>query len=41
MMARGDTPRGAGGVESMVPARLFVEQLRKRGVNVTEQLAFK
>jgi lysine 6-dehydrogenase len=40
MMAHGETPRGAGGVESMVPARPFVEQLRKRGVNVTEQLIF-
>jgi lysine 6-dehydrogenase len=41
MMAHGETPRGAGGVESMVPARAFVEQLRKRGVNVTENLTFQ
>ena len=36
MMARGQTPRGAGGVETMVPARPFVEELRRRGLNVTE-----
>ena len=30
MMARGQTPRGAGGVESMVPARPFVEELGAR-----------
>jgi lysine 6-dehydrogenase len=38
MMARGATPRGAGGVETMVPARPFVEGLRHRGINVTEQV---
>jgi lysine 6-dehydrogenase len=36
MMARGETARGAGGVESMVPAKPFVEALRQRGINVTE-----
>ncbi|HEY84483.1 MAG TPA: hypothetical protein G4N96_05140 [Chloroflexi bacterium] len=36
MMARGGTPQGAGGVETQVPARPFVEELRKRGINVTE-----
>jgi lysine 6-dehydrogenase len=36
MMARGDTPRGSGGVESMVPARLFVEELRRRGFDLSE-----
>jgi lysine 6-dehydrogenase len=41
MMARGDTPRGAGGVESMVPARPFVKQLRRRGVNVTQQVSLR
>jgi lysine 6-dehydrogenase len=35
MMARGQTPRGAGGVEIQVPARPFVEELQRRGVNVT------
>ena len=38
MMAEGRTPRGAGGVESQVPARAFVEQLRRRGLSVTERL---
>jgi lysine 6-dehydrogenase len=38
MMAQGRTPRGAGGVESQVPAGLFVEQLRRRGLSVTERL---
>jgi lysine 6-dehydrogenase len=36
MMARGETPRGAGGVEIMVPARRFVEALRHRGIDVDE-----
>ena len=31
MMAEGRTPRGAGGVETQVPARAFVEELRRRG----------
>jgi lysine 6-dehydrogenase len=38
MMAQGQTPRGAGGVETLVPARPFVEELRRRGINVTEQV---
>ncbi len=38
MMARGQTPRGAGGVEKMVPARPYVEELRRRGIRVTEQV---
>ncbi len=41
MMARGDTPRGAGGVETQVPASLFVSELRRRGLNVTEQVTLK
>jgi lysine 6-dehydrogenase len=40
MMARGETPKGAGGVEKMVPARAYVEALRKRGINVTENVTF-
>ncbi len=36
MMAHGLTPRGAGGVEVMVPARPFVEEMRRHGLNVTE-----
>jgi lysine 6-dehydrogenase len=38
MMAEGQTPRGAGGVETQVPARPFVEELRRRGIDVTEQV---
>jgi len=38
MMARGETPRGAGGVEQQVPARSYVEQLRQHGIEVTEQV---
>jgi len=41
MMARGETPRGAGGVENQVPAALFVAGLRRRGLNVTEQITFE
>jgi lysine 6-dehydrogenase len=41
MMARGQTPRGAGGVEKLVPARPFVEQLNRRGIRVTEQVTIK
>ena len=37
MMARGDTPRGAGGVERMVPAKAYVDSLRVRGIQVTEK----
>ncbi|MEW5960214.1 MAG: saccharopine dehydrogenase C-terminal domain-containing protein [Chloroflexota bacterium] len=38
MMARGQTPRGAGGVEKQVPARPYVEQLRRHGIAVYEQV---
>jgi lysine 6-dehydrogenase len=41
MMARGQTPRGAGGVETQVPAGPFVEELRKRGLNVTESVSYE
>lgn len=41
MMARGQTLHGAGGVESMVPARPFVEELGRRGLNVSEQVTLK
>jgi len=41
MMAHGQTPRGAGGVESMVPAKPFVEQLNRRGLKVKEQLTYR
>lgn len=36
MMARGQTPRGAGGVEKQVPARPYIEELRRHGISVTE-----
>jgi lysine 6-dehydrogenase len=39
MMVRGETPRGAGGVETQVPASLFVTKLRQRGLNVTEEVS--
>ncbi len=38
MMTRGETPRGAGGVEKMVPAGPFVQALRQRGIQVTERI---
>lgn len=38
LMAKGGTPRGAAGVETQVPARPFVEELRRRGITVTEQV---
>lgn len=38
MMARGATPRGAGGLETMVPARPYIEELRRHGLQVTEQV---
>jgi lysine 6-dehydrogenase len=38
MMARGITPRGAGGVESFVPAVPFVNELRRRGFLIKEKV---
>jgi lysine 6-dehydrogenase len=38
MMARGQTPRGAGGVERLVPAQPFVEELERRGFDITERV---
>jgi lysine 6-dehydrogenase len=38
MMARDETPRGAGGVEVMVPAGPFVRELHLRGINVEERI---
>jgi lysine 6-dehydrogenase len=40
MMANNQTPRGAGGVEKMVPARLYVDELNKRGIQVTQELTY-
>src|SRR5439155_22825424 len=34
MMARAQTRPGAGGVETMEPARLYVDELRRRGIDV-------
>ncbi len=41
MAAQGLTPRGAGGVETMVPAQPFVAALRQRGINVKEKVAMQ
>lgn len=38
MAARGQTPRGAGGVETFVPAEQFVEELRRRGFHLTQRV---
>jgi lysine 6-dehydrogenase len=38
MMAQGEMPHGAGGVETMVPAKPFVEGLRARGISVREEV---
>jgi lysine 6-dehydrogenase len=40
MMARGETPKGAGGVEKMVPAKAFVDELNRRGIKVREEITF-
>jgi len=39
MMARGQTPPGAGGVETQVPARPFVEELACRGIHLSERVS--
>ncbi len=41
MMARGETPRGAGGLETFVPAQPYVQELRRHGLNVTEQVTLR
>ncbi len=38
MMVRGETPRGAGGLETFVPAGRFIQELRRRGIPVREQV---
>lgn len=38
MMAHGQTPYGAGGVESFIPTLPYIEELRKRGMNVREEV---
>jgi lysine 6-dehydrogenase len=40
MMARGETPKGAGGVEKMVPAKVFVDELNRHGIKVREEITF-
>lgn len=41
MMAHGRTPHGSGGVEKMVPAKDFVDELDRRGVPVTRRLTVR
>jgi lysine 6-dehydrogenase len=38
MAARGQTPRGAGGVEAFVPAALFLAELQRRGFQITQRV---
>ena len=38
MMAHGLTPRGAGGVETFVPAVPFMQELKRRGFHIKEQV---
>ncbi|MBC7250753.1 MAG: saccharopine dehydrogenase NADP-binding domain-containing protein [Anaerolineae bacterium] len=39
MMARGETPRGAGAVETFVPPTAFVAELRQRGFDLRERVS--
>jgi lysine 6-dehydrogenase len=38
MAARGQTPHGAGGVEAFVPAGPFLDDLRRRGFQITQRV---
>ncbi|MFN3309903.1 MAG: saccharopine dehydrogenase C-terminal domain-containing protein, partial [Anaerolineales bacterium] len=40
MMAKGETPRGAGGVEKMVPPEPFVKALGERGIKVQVEIRY-
>ena len=40
MNAKGQTPRGVKPVETGVPAQLFVDEMKKRGISMTEELTF-
>ncbi|MCS7248006.1 MAG: saccharopine dehydrogenase NADP-binding domain-containing protein [Anaerolineales bacterium] len=40
MMARGETPRGAGGVEKMVPPEPFIKALEERGIRVRCEIRY-
>ena len=39
MMAHGQTPHGAGGVEFFIPPAQYVAELRRHGLNVTEKVS--
>lgn len=41
LMAHGETPHGSGGVEKMVPAKRFVDELVKRGIHVEREIRIK
>ena len=40
MMARGETPRGAKPLEVAVPASSFVQEMKRRGINLSEKISF-
>jgi lysine 6-dehydrogenase len=40
MNARGQTPRGVKPVETGVPAQLFVDEMKKRGLSLSEEITF-
>jgi lysine 6-dehydrogenase len=40
MMAQGKVPIGAGGVETQVPSKTFVQELRQRDIEVYEEITF-
>jgi lysine 6-dehydrogenase len=40
MNARGQTPRGVKPVETGVPAQLFIDEMKKRGLSLTEEITF-
>ena len=40
MNAGGQTPRDVKPVETGVPAQLFVDEMKKRGLSMTEEMTF-
>jgi lysine 6-dehydrogenase len=40
MMARGEIERGVGGVETFIPRRPFIEELRVRGFNLDQEVQY-
>jgi len=40
MMARGETPRGAKPLEVAIPASVFVREMKRRGINLSEKVTF-